>query len=94
MSVTKTVTFIAKEGHEKELRALLTMMVAPSKAEIGCELYEIFEYKQTPGKFLVVESWANDAALDGHKASSHYAKYKSSFEPHCAFKSSDDLEFL
>lgn len=94
MSVTKTVTFIAKEGHEKELRELLKMMVEPSKAESGCDLYEIFEYKEILGKFLVVESWADESALDGHKASAHYAKYKSSFEPHCAFKSSDDLEFL
>lgn len=94
MSVTKTVTFIAKEGHEAELRALLTLMVAPSKAEKGCMLYDIFEYKNTPGKFLVIESWEDEAALDGHKVSTHYAKYKANFEPHCAFKSSDDLDFL
>jgi quinol monooxygenase YgiN len=73
---------------------LLADMVAPSKAEKGCLLYEIFQLKAEPSKFLVIESWEDEAALEGHKASAHYAHYKSHFEPFCAFKSSDDLEFL
>jgi hypothetical protein len=33
-------------------------------------------------------------ALDGHKASAHYAVYKSSYEPYCEDKYTDELEVL
>ncbi len=32
---------------------------------------------------MAVESWRDEKALDGHKASEHYAVYKSSYEPFC-----------
>ena len=94
MTITKRVTFIAKEGSEEKMKELLSAMVAPSKAEKGVIFYEIFQYKNNPGKFMAYESWENEEALDGHKASEHYAIYKSSFEPYCDKKYSDELEVL
>ena len=44
MTITKSVTFIAKDGCEDKMKELLTAMVAPSKADIGCLFYEIFQY--------------------------------------------------
>lgn len=94
MQITKQVTFIAKDGCEEEMKALLKTMVEASKAEKGCLLYEIFQLKQEPKKFVVIESWEDESALDGHKASDHYKHYKSHFEPFCAEKFSDDLDFI
>lgn len=94
MTITKRVTFIAKEGHEEKMKELLSAMVVPSKAEKGVIFYEIFQYKDKPRKFMAYESWENEAALDGHKASAHYAVYKSNYEPHCEKKYSDELEVL
>lgn len=94
MTITKRVTFIAKEGDEKTMKALLSAMVVPSKASKGCIFYDIFQYENNPRKFMAVESWENEAALDGHKASTHYATYKSSYEPYCEHKYSDELEVL
>jgi len=94
MTITKRVTFIAKEGAEDKMKALLSAMVIPSKAEQGCIFYEIFQYENNRRKFMAVETWANEAALDGHKASAHYAVYKSSYEPYCEKKYSDELEVL
>jgi quinol monooxygenase YgiN len=94
MTITKRVTFIAKEGDETKMKALLTAMVAPSKIEEGCIFYEIFQYVDNPRKFMAYESWESEAALDGHKASAHYAVYKSSYEPYCEHKYSDELEVL
>jgi len=94
MTITKSVTFIAKEGSEAKMKALLTAMVAPSKAEKGCLFYEIFQYENEPRRFMAVETWENEAALDGHKASAHYAVYKSSYEPYCEDKYTDELEVL
>ncbi len=94
MIITKRVTFIAKEGHEAKMKELLTAMVAPSKVEDGCIFYDIFVYENNPRKFMAVESWRDEKALDGHKSTAHYAIYKSSFEPYCDKKYSDELEIL
>ena len=94
MTITKSVTFIAKEGDEVKMKELLSAMVAPSKAEEGCLFYEIFQYENEPRRFMAVETWENEKALDGHKASAHYSVYKSSYEPYCEDKYTDELEVL
>jgi len=94
MTITKRVTFIAKEGCEAKMKELLSAMVVPSKASEGCIFYDIFQYENNPRKFMAVESWRDEAALDGHKASTHYKVYKSSYEPYCEAKYSDELEVL
>ena len=94
MSIVKRVTFIAKEGCEAKMKELLSAMVKPSKVEKGCVFYEIFQYENNPRKFMAVEEWADEAALDGHKASAHYAIYKSSYEPYCEKKYTDELIVL
>jgi quinol monooxygenase YgiN len=94
MKVTKIVTFIAKEGHEKQLSTLLNDMITPSRNEAGCLLYDIFQYEKETNKFIVVESWADENALEGHKHSEHYLHYKSHYEVHTAEKQSDNLNIL
>ncbi len=94
MTITKRVTFIAKEGSEEKMKELLSAMVEPSKAEDGCIFYEIFQYKENPRKFMAVETWRDEAALDGHRSSAHYKVYKSSYEPYCEKKYTDELEVL
>ncbi|MEA2091573.1 MAG: putative quinol monooxygenase [Campylobacterota bacterium] len=94
MTITKRVTFIAKEDSIEKMKELLTAMVEPSKAEDGCIFYDIFQYENNRRKFMAVETWRDEKALDGHKASEHYAIYKSSYEPYCDKKYSDELEIL
>ncbi|KIM07452.1 MAG: antibiotic biosynthesis monooxygenase [Sulfurovum sp. PC08-66] len=94
MTITKRVTFIAKEGCEAKMKALLSAMVVPSKASDGCIFYDIFQYENNPRKFMALESWRDESALDGHKASAHYGVYKTSYEPFCEQKYTDELEVL
>jgi len=94
MTITKKVTFIAKKDGVEKMKELLSAMVAPSKAEDGCIFYDIFQCKDRPEKFFAVETWRDEAALEGHKSTEHYAVYKSSYEPYCEDKYSDELEVL
>lgn len=94
MTITKRVTFIAKEGCEEKMKELLTAMIAPSKKEPGSIFYDIFQCQDNRKKFYAVESWASEEALDGHKLTEHYAVYKSSFEPFCDDKYTEELEIL
>ena len=93
-AITKRVTFIAKEGCEDIMKDLLTAMVEPSKAEPGLVFYDIFQCKENSRKFYAIESWESDEALDGHKATEHYAIYKSSFEQYCDDKYTEHLDIL
>ena len=43
---------------------------------------------------MAVETWRDEKALDGHKVSAHYQVYKSSYEPYCLDKYTDELEVL
>ncbi len=94
MKITKKVTFVAKEGHEKQLSTLLNSMIDTSRNEQGCLLYDIFQYESNPNKFIVLESWADEESLEGHKHSKHYLHYKAHYEVHTAEKSSDNLNIL
>lgn len=94
MTTTKKVTFIAKKDGVEKMKELLSAMVEPSKAEYGCVFYEIFQCKDRPEKFFAVETWRDEAALDGHRNSEHYKIYKSSYEQYCEHKYSDELEVL
>lgn len=94
MTITKEVTFIAKENDIEKMKELLITMVEPSKAEEGCLFYHICQLKENPKKFIVLESWKDEKALDFHKSTAHYKHYKSNFEPYCAEKSFDEVEVL
>ncbi|MDO9265633.1 MAG: putative quinol monooxygenase [Sulfurimonas sp.] len=94
MTITKKVTFIAKKDGVEKMKELLSAMVEPSKAEDGCIFYDIFQCKDRPEKFFAVETWRDEAALDGHRSSEHYKIYKSSYEQYCEHKYSDELEVL
>ena len=96
MTITKRVTFIAKDDETSiaKMKELLTAMVKPSQVEDGCIFYEIFQYEGNRRKFMAYESWRDNDALDGHKGTEHYAIYKSSYEPYCEKKYSDELEVL
>jgi quinol monooxygenase YgiN len=65
--------FAARKGKEKQLRELLRAMLAPTHAEPGCKLYELYE-SDTKGRFYFYERWESQAALDKHAASPHFKR--------------------
>jgi quinol monooxygenase YgiN len=62
---------VARRGKENQLRELLRGMLAPTRAESGCTLYELYE-SGSPGRFYFYELWESQAALDQHAASAHF----------------------
>ena len=94
MKITKKVVFIAFENTIEELKALLITMIEASRNEKGCELYNIYQMKNKPDTFVVIETWENEEALKGHQNSDHYKHYKAHYEPFTKNKYSDELEIL
>jgi quinol monooxygenase YgiN len=67
--------FVARKGKENQLRSLMQSMLAPTRAEAGCKLYELYE-SDTKGRFFYYERWASEAALDQHIATPHFRQLK------------------
>jgi quinol monooxygenase YgiN len=65
--------FVARTGTEVQLRALLQGVLAPTRAESGCELYELYE-SDSWGRFYFYETWESQAALDEHMATPHFKR--------------------
>jgi len=63
--------FVARRGREDQLRELLRGMLAPTRAELGCKLYDLYE-SDSKGRFYFYETWESQAALDQHAASPHF----------------------
>jgi quinol monooxygenase YgiN len=72
MSKIKVIArIVAKPGQEAELRELLRGMLAPTHAEDGCELYELYESHEL-GRFYFYELWTSKAHLDAHCETPHF----------------------
>jgi len=67
--------FVAREEKESQLRALLQGMLTPTRAESGCESYELYE-SDSRGRFYLYEIWESQAALDRHLATPHFQRLK------------------
>jgi quinol monooxygenase YgiN len=67
--------FVAREGRENQLRALLQGMLTPTRAESGCESYLLYE-SDSRGRFYLYEIWESQAALDRHLATPHFQRLK------------------
>jgi len=63
--------FVARKGNEAQLRTLLQSMLTPTRAEPGCQLYELYE-SDSRGRFYLSETWESQSALDQHEATSHF----------------------
>jgi quinol monooxygenase YgiN len=66
LALRLVITMKAKEGKGGELAKLQAGRCAEVQKEPGCEQFEIFQSAVDPDKLLLLERWADQAALDVH----------------------------
>ena len=69
------VTYVIKSGHELEAVELFGKLTGPTRAEPGCRMYLVHRSTSDPRRFFLYEQYDNQAALDAHRASEHFAQY-------------------
>jgi quinol monooxygenase YgiN len=69
------VTYLIQTGHEEEAVALFRAMTTATRAEPGCRFYLAHRSTTDPRKFFLYEQYADEAALDFHRAAPHFEKY-------------------
>ena len=64
-------------GRERELEQHLLSLAAPTRAEPGCVVYDLYRSPDAPQEFLRFEIWTSAEALEAHKQTPHI---RASFE--------------
>ena len=59
----------ALPGKREEVKAAYASASPIFRKESGCQEFEVFESIEHPGHYVMMERWANQAALDGHRNS-------------------------
>ena len=61
----------ARADTVNQVRDILLTLVAPTRAEEGCVVYELLQNRSDPADFTFVEEWASDAAFERHHTTAH-----------------------
>jgi len=65
------VRWVAREGTEERVAEVLREITGPSRAEPGCEQYEVHRDPSDARIFFLYERWADEDALRAHEESPH-----------------------
>ena len=69
------VTYIIQPGHEAEAIELFHKLTEPTRTEPGNLFYLVHRSMTDPRRFFIYEQYTDQAALDAHRASPHFAQY-------------------
>ena len=69
------VTYVMKPGTEDETVERLRQLTGATRAEPGCRMYLTHRSTSEPRKFFLYEQYDDQAALDFHRASPHFAEH-------------------
>lgn len=74
--IVLNVPIEAKPGREDELGGELRALVAPTRQEPGCLVYELHRDPKQPQKFMFYEKFKDQDALTAHLRSGHFQKFQ------------------
>ncbi len=66
MPVRLVITTHAKPGKGTELAQAMAERCRAVQQEPGCQQFEVFQSALDPDKLVILELWADQAALDAH----------------------------
>ena len=69
-------TLITKAGSEEILKDVIIAVADESRKEEGNISYVICRDAANPLKFVILEEWKSQEAIDIHSASPHFTKFK------------------
>lgn len=69
------VDMVVKAGTETTCREYLRVLQEQSRKEPGCLMYLTHQSTESPLRFLIYEQYQDQAALEAHRNSPHFARY-------------------
>jgi len=74
MAVVLVARWVAREGEEERVLALLEQLAPASRAEPGCLYYQPCRDREDPRRFLIFEAYEDDEAFRAHGESEHFQR--------------------
>lgn len=76
MPLTIVAQLQAREGKAEALEAALRALIPTTRAEAGCEAYELHRSLETPGFFHFHEVWTSKADWEAHMSAPHLQAFQ------------------
>lgn len=70
-----TVRVAVRDGHAEEAVAHLRILREQTRREPGNIVYDVYRSTEVPNVFFLYERYADQAALDAHRASAHFDQH-------------------
>lgn len=83
-AVTLIVHLRPRDGQELLLEAELRALVAPTRKEEGCLVYDLHRSTDGPGAFLFHEVWTTRDAHTAHTRTDHFLRWNARKDALCA----------
>jgi len=74
MAVVLVARWLARDGEEERVLALLERLAPASRGEPGCLHYQPCRDREDPRRFLIFEVYADEEALRAHSESDHFQR--------------------
>jgi quinol monooxygenase YgiN len=68
-------TIVAKSSFQSELEKVFRKVVDETRKETGNVSYELHQDIQNPLKYVILENWKSQAAIDSHNESPHFKDF-------------------
>jgi quinol monooxygenase YgiN len=63
--------YVAKLGHEAELKKILTAAIPPTRRELGCFRFDLLVSDSDPRDLCFIERWDDERAFREHLETAH-----------------------
>jgi len=75
------VEFEVKSDHRNQFIELMKEHAQRSRAEDGCQQFDVLMPQEDHSRVLLVEAWRDQAALDVHSKAPTMAKLRETYQP-------------
>jgi quinol monooxygenase YgiN len=76
MTVVVIATLEARPERETDVEAGLRVLLTHTRQEPGNRRYDLYRDSTRPATFHLIEAYADEAALQAHRESAHYLRYR------------------
>jgi quinol monooxygenase YgiN len=80
-SLIIVASIAAEPGQAETVKNALLQVGPPSRAEAGCLKYELHFDQRDPNRFVMLEEWTGQEALDAHMATPHFLQLAAAIGP-------------
>lgn len=72
MTISVIATLCCLKENDAPFQAELKKLLDATLAEEGCLSYEIYECAEEKGKYIIIDQWKDQDALNKHQHTPHY----------------------